>query len=133
MMNSFTEHIGIGDDRILTVDGVSCAGLLDRFGSPVFVVSQSQIETNVRRFKSAIRAGYRNSEVLFSTKSNNNLAVRRAFTQAGAKRVQQFISTHRKNSNRYRALPAIWACGLVLACVRGCCCTPWMMCAAICH
>jgi diaminopimelate decarboxylase len=84
MMNNFTEHIGIGDDRILTVDGVSCAELLDRFGSPVFVVSQSQIETNVRRFKSAIRAGYRNSEVLFSTKANNNLAVRRAFTQAGA-------------------------------------------------
>jgi diaminopimelate decarboxylase len=84
MTTSFSEHIGYDDDGDLAVDGAKCASLLQRFGSPLFVVSQAQIVSNVSRFQRALRAGYPRSQILFATKANNNLAVRCVFTGAGA-------------------------------------------------
>jgi diaminopimelate decarboxylase len=68
----------------LVVDEVSCTELIERFGTPLYVISERQIRYNVERFRSAFRTRYPNTDVLFATKANNNLAVRRVYTEAGA-------------------------------------------------
>ena len=39
MRTMFSEYIGYDDDGVLTVDGLRCRDLLERFDSPLFVVS----------------------------------------------------------------------------------------------
>ena len=48
------------------------------------MVSESQIFANVNRYREAFVSRYPLSEILYATKANNNLAVRRLFTLAGA-------------------------------------------------
>ena len=48
------------------------------------MVSESQIFANVNRYREAFVSRYPLSEILYTTKANNNLAVRRLFTLAGA-------------------------------------------------
>jgi diaminopimelate decarboxylase len=81
---SFSESIGVNAAGRLQVEDVDAAQLAERFGTPLFVISESQIYTNVNRYRDAYVSRYPRSEILYATKANNNLAVRRLFTLAGA-------------------------------------------------
>ena len=83
-MADYGAHLGHNAEGVLEFDGVTCDELAERFGTPLFVVSESQIRTNVARMQRALAAGYEKSVVLFATKANNNLAVRRVYTLCGA-------------------------------------------------
>jgi diaminopimelate decarboxylase len=83
-MQTFSERIGYNADGTLEVDGVSCTDLAEVYGTPLFVVSEGQIRDNVQAFSDAFTARYPRTKVLFATKANNNLAVRRVYTRAGA-------------------------------------------------
>jgi diaminopimelate decarboxylase len=83
-VSQFTDYISQQPGKGLEVDGVDCAQLAATYGTPLFVVSQRQIFANVERFALAFRSRYPDVKVLFATKANNNLAVRRLFTMAGA-------------------------------------------------
>jgi diaminopimelate decarboxylase len=83
-MAVYGDYLRHNTEGILEIDGVGCDDLVERFGSPLFVVSESQIRQNVARMQRALQTGYEKSAVLFATKANNNLAVRRVFTLAGA-------------------------------------------------
>ncbi len=80
----FTEHIYADSDGLLRIEELSSIELADRFGTPLYVLSEQQIRHNVRSITRAFRERYPNTVVLFSNKANNNPAVRHIFNQEGA-------------------------------------------------
>jgi diaminopimelate decarboxylase len=81
---SFTEFIGIGENGNLWVEGCDCAELAERFGTPLYIISESQFRYEYRRWRDAFTAEYPDTEVLFANKSNNGLAYRHIMNQEGA-------------------------------------------------
>jgi diaminopimelate decarboxylase len=69
----------------LQIEGCDVAGLAERFGTPLSVISEDQLRRNARRFTSALRAAWPEGEVrvLPSIKANYTLALRCALTQEG--------------------------------------------------
>lgn len=80
----FTEHIYAADDGVLMVENVSTLDLTERFGTPLYVLSEAQIRHNVRAMARAFCSRYADTVVLFSNKANNNPTVRHVFNQEGA-------------------------------------------------
>jgi diaminopimelate decarboxylase len=80
---AFSRYIGYRDGE-LVIEGSRCGDLIDRFGTPLYVISKAQIQANVEAVHTAFRRYYPGTDILFATKANNNLAVRRAFSAAGA-------------------------------------------------
>ncbi|MBV9701634.1 MAG: hypothetical protein JO163_02795, partial [Methylobacteriaceae bacterium] len=81
---NFGEFIGIGPNGNLWVDGCDVKALADRFGTPLFVISENQLRYTYRRFRDAFRSQYPDVEILFANKSNNGLAIRHIMNQEGA-------------------------------------------------
>jgi diaminopimelate decarboxylase len=80
----FGEFIGIGPNGDLFVDGCDVKDLADRFGTPLYIVSENQLRYTYRAFRDAFRRHYPDVEILFANKSNNGLAIRHIMNQEGA-------------------------------------------------
>ena len=74
MRRHFSEYIGVDEHGHLRIEARDALDLADEFGTPLFVVSESQIRHNVRTITRAFRARYPRTEILFSNKANNNPA-----------------------------------------------------------
>jgi len=81
---SFGEFIGIGANGNLWVDRCDVKDLADRFGTPLYIVSENQLRHTYRAFRDAFRRHYPDVEILFANKSNNGLAIRHIMNQEGA-------------------------------------------------
>jgi diaminopimelate decarboxylase len=81
---SFGEFIGIGANGNLWVENCDVKALADRFGTPLFIISESQFRYTYRQFRDAFRRHYPEVEILFANKSNNGLAYRHIMNQEGA-------------------------------------------------
>jgi diaminopimelate decarboxylase len=68
---------------VLHIEDVSAPELAERFGSPLYVTSERQIRENVRRLRAAFESRWGQVTLLFATKANSNLAVRRILTEEG--------------------------------------------------
>ncbi len=68
----------------LMVEGVPAVELAERFGTPLFAISENSIRERYRRTLAAVRAVYDPVEVYYAVKSNPILAVRRILAQEGA-------------------------------------------------
>lgn len=70
----------------LFVEEVDAAGLLERFGSPLFVFSETQLRENLRRIRRAFQEGWPDGpvDVLPAFKANPMLATRHILSQEGA-------------------------------------------------
>ena len=80
-----SDRLSVTADGALTIGGVDCRDLVARFGSPLYVAVEDTILENYRRIRNAFAARWPEPvEILFSFKSNNNLAIRRLLSQAGA-------------------------------------------------
>ena len=72
------------DDGELEIDGVSARGLAEEFGTPLFVISETQLRSNAREFVRAMHAHWPGElQPLYAIKSNYTLAVRRILFQEG--------------------------------------------------
>ena len=78
------ECLSIADGR-LQIEGCDVAGLGERFGTPLSVISEDHLRRNARRFTAALEAAWPEgpSRVLPSIKANYTLALRCALTQEG--------------------------------------------------
>ena len=81
---SFGEFIGVGPNGNLWVDGCDVQELAEKFGTPLFIISENQLRYTYRKFRDAFRAHYPDVEILFANKSNNGLAIRHIMNQEGA-------------------------------------------------
>ena len=69
----------------LYIDDLDTVELADRFGTPLFVLSETQLRENVRRFRAAFGAQWTDGpvDVLPAFKSNTTLASRQVLTDEG--------------------------------------------------
>ena len=70
--------------RQLMVEGVGATELAERFGTPLFAISENAIRERYRRTLAAVRAVYDPVEVYYAVKANPILAVRRILAREGA-------------------------------------------------
>lgn len=68
----------------LTIDGVSAIELAEKFGTPLFVFSESRICHNVARLKAVQDVIDCKLKVCFAAKANSNMAILRAVKDAGS-------------------------------------------------
>ena len=68
----------------LMVEEVPAVELAERFGTPLFAISEKSIRERYRRTLAAVRAAYVPVEVYYAVKSNPILAVRRILATEGA-------------------------------------------------
>jgi diaminopimelate decarboxylase len=66
------------------IDGCAVPDLLRRFGSPLFVVSESRLRQEFRDFRAAFRAGHPDTEVAYSYKTNYLTGIRAILHEEGA-------------------------------------------------
>jgi diaminopimelate decarboxylase len=72
------------DDGGLFVEGVAAADLAREFGTPLFVISETQLRSNAREFIAAMSAAWPGDlQPMYAIKSNYTLAVRRILFQEG--------------------------------------------------
>jgi diaminopimelate decarboxylase len=78
------DSIDLTDGR-LRFDGSTAEELLERFGSPLYVVSEPSLRRNFRRIRAAFADAWpQRVDALYAIKANNNLAIRRVLAQEGA-------------------------------------------------
>src|SRR6476659_5168206 len=82
--SSFGEFIGVGPNGNLWVDDCDVEKLAEKFGTPLYIISENQLRYTYRRFRDAFRSRYPDVEILFANKSNNGLAIRHIMNQEGA-------------------------------------------------
>lgn len=68
----------------LAVDGVSCADLAAKYGTPLYVLSENRIRRNYRAFHEALSRNYANVLVCPAYKANCHLAVCRLYETEAA-------------------------------------------------
>lgn len=80
-----SDVLRIVDDQ-LYIEDLPAAELIDTFGSPLFVMSETRLRTMVRRYRAAFAAGWPDGpvDVLAAFKSNTTLATRQILTDEGA-------------------------------------------------
>jgi diaminopimelate decarboxylase len=78
------ECLSVADGR-LQIEGCDAAGLAERFGTPLSVISEDHLRRNARRIQHALEAAWPEgaSRALPSIKANYTLALRCALTQEG--------------------------------------------------
>ena len=75
--------IRVGEDGVLRIEGRTAPELAEEYGTPLYVTSEAQIRANVRRLRDAFEARWPSVTLLFATKSNANLAIRRVHLDEG--------------------------------------------------
>jgi diaminopimelate decarboxylase len=73
--------IRVDEDGVLCVEGRAAPELAEEYGTPLYVTSEAQIRANVRRLRQAFEARWPRVTVLFATKSNANVAIRRLLVE----------------------------------------------------
>jgi diaminopimelate decarboxylase len=73
--------IRVDEDGVLWVEGRAAPELADEYGTPLYVTSDAQIRANVRRLREAFEARWPRVTLLYATKANANLAIRRLLVE----------------------------------------------------
>ena len=79
----FRNHLSFRDGKLF-VDGVSCEALAEKFGTPLYILSENRIRRNYRTFHEALKKIYENIMVCPAYKANSHLAVCRLYLTEGA-------------------------------------------------
>lgn len=80
-----SDHLGVTSSGILTIDGIAASEIVSRYGSPLYVAIERTIVENYQRIRKAFVDRWDAPvEILYSFKSNNNLAIRAMLSQLGA-------------------------------------------------
>jgi diaminopimelate decarboxylase len=84
MMRRIDQALSVRGGR-LYVEDVDCVALTERFGTPLYVVSEDQLRRNARSFRQAFASHWQEGQVriLPSLKANYALALRHVLSQEG--------------------------------------------------
>ena len=79
------DNLGVSADGTLTIEGVSARELVQKYGSPLYVVSEQSLRANFRRIRNAFEAEWPEPvNVMYAIKANPNIAVRAVLHEEGA-------------------------------------------------
>jgi len=79
------EMFSVAPSGDLMIDGVRAVDCIERYGSPVYVVSEAALRANFRRIRKAFTDHWpKRVNILYAIKANNNLAIRAILFQEGA-------------------------------------------------
>jgi diaminopimelate decarboxylase len=83
---ALSKHAGMVFDAMpfKEIDGFSIEGLLEKFGSPLYVISEKTLRNKFREFREAFVSRYPNTTIAYSYKTNYLSAVCAILTQEGA-------------------------------------------------
>ena len=82
-MNTFNEPLENRDGQLF-VDGVSVKALLEKFDTPLYVLSERKIKNNYHRLHDALARNYEKVRIHYAMKANSNLAVLKVLEKEGA-------------------------------------------------
>ena len=71
-------------DNKLHIDGVSSIELAEKYGTPLFVFSESRIKHNIERLKRAEKSVGCSLKICYAAKANSNMAILRVVKDAGS-------------------------------------------------
>ena len=79
-----TDAFSASETGMLCIDGHDVGDLLEKYGSPLFVVSERTVRANFRRIRTAFASRWPGRVVvMFAVKANNNPAIRAIIHQEG--------------------------------------------------
>lgn len=73
-----------GRDGILYIDGVSSLELAEKYGTPLYVLSEKRIRENYRRLYKALSLNSKKLRIYYSAKANTNLSVLKILRDEGS-------------------------------------------------
>ncbi|HOJ97840.1 MAG TPA: alanine racemase, partial [Methanospirillum sp.] len=76
-------HLSIQNQHLM-IDGCDTVELAFRYGSPLYVTSETRIRDNFRAYVSALSSYYPHIRVLYAAKANGNLNILKILAQEGA-------------------------------------------------
>lgn len=80
-----TDSLSVTGEGDLLIEDCAAKDLLDRYGSPLYVVSERTLRANYRRIHRAFADRWPNTiNILYAIKANNNFAIRAIMSQEGA-------------------------------------------------
>jgi len=82
LMNKFGSRIE--NEPVTHIDGVSVSSLLKKFGSPLFIISERQLRSNIQNASRIFRTRYPKVQFAWSYKTNYLNAVCQIFHQEGS-------------------------------------------------
>jgi len=83
-IEKYGRYIGINKKDELEIEGNSCVDLAEKYGTPLFLVSENTIRYNYKRFYTAFQSNYpRTVTICAGMKANPGLAYRKIITQEG--------------------------------------------------
>lgn len=68
----------------LHIDGVSTLKLAEKFGTPLYVISEKKIREKFKQLTNAFRKNYSRIKILYSAKANTNMSILRILKSEGA-------------------------------------------------
>jgi diaminopimelate decarboxylase len=68
----------------LFIDGVAVKTLVEKFDTPLYVISERRIRDNFKRLNQALARNYEKAKIFYAMKANSNLAVLKALETEGA-------------------------------------------------
>jgi diaminopimelate decarboxylase len=75
--------IRVDEDGVLWIEGRAAPELAEEYGTPLYVTSEAQIRANVRRLRGAFEERWPRVTLLYATKANANVAIRRVLVDEG--------------------------------------------------
>ena len=77
-------HLATNELGHLSIDGCDAVGLAERFGTPLWVISERRIRDNVARLREAFSRVHPGTQVVYASKANPEPAIVRVAHLAGA-------------------------------------------------
>ena len=82
-ISNLNERFRIAENDHLSLFGVDLVELCDKYGTPLFVFDEFSIRENYKRFSKAFE-NYPKTNICYSVKTNNNLAICKIMKEEGA-------------------------------------------------
>lgn len=76
-------NIKVNEKNHLDIGGADACDLVDKFGSPIYVIDENRIRDNYNRFYNAFSKYYPDFKVFYACKANTNLAVMKILESEG--------------------------------------------------
>jgi diaminopimelate decarboxylase len=79
---AIADYLEVRDGR-LSINGADALELIEQYGTPLFVFSESRIRTNIERLKHAAEVVDQPIKFCYASKANSNMAILKAVLEAG--------------------------------------------------